>query len=109
MNTRAGARRVSRISQDYRGFTRRLGVSVTLDELARKLVDAVVETVGATGAIAYLPAAEGRGLRATGAGGDGYPAPTFAEDDQSLITALRARRTPLVLENGSTAAWRGSG
>ena len=112
MNPRADARRVSRISQDYRtrwlGFTRRLGVSVTLDELARKLVDAVVETVGATGAIVYLPDAEGRGLRATAAVGDGYPAPTFAEDDQSLITALRARRTPLVLENGSTAAWRGS-
>jgi GAF domain-containing protein len=112
MTARAGVRKVSRTSHDYRarwlGFTRRLGTFVTLDELAPRLADAVAETVGATGALLYLPRAGEDGLRAGAAVGTGYPAPTFLDHDRSLMTSLLARRTPLVLENGSTAAWRGS-
>ncbi len=112
MSARADARRISRTRHDYRarwrGFTRRLGTAVTLDELAPKLVDAVVETVGATGALLYLGDAGQGGLHPVAAAGTGYPAPTFADDAHSLAASLRARRSPLVLENGSTAAWRGS-
>jgi len=112
MSARPDARRTSRTRSDYRarwlGFTRRLGTAVTLDELAPKLVDAVVETVGATGALLYLGDAGKGGLHPVAAAGTGYPAPTFADETHSLAASLRARRSPLVLENGSTAAWRGS-
>jgi putative PEP-CTERM system histidine kinase len=111
MSARTGARRISQTRYDYRaqwvGFTRRLGSCVTLDELGPTLVDAVVETVGATGAALYLSDAGEGGLRAAAAVGTGYPAPTLA-GDHTLIAWLLARRTPLVLENGSTAAWHAS-
>ena len=112
MSARADARRISRTRYDYRarwlGFTRRLGTAVTLDELAPKLVDAVAETVGATGAILYFSDVGKDGLHPAAAVGTGYPAPMFADDTHSLTAALRARRSPFVLENGSAAAWRGS-
>ena len=110
MNARA--RRLSRDVHDYRarwrGFTRRLGACVTLDELAPKLAEAVAESVRATGVLVYLSHAADGELRAAAAVGTGYPAPTFPDDNRSLTASLLARRTPLVLENGSTAAWRGS-
>jgi hypothetical protein len=72
---------------DYRakwmGFTRRLGSSVTLDELAPKLLDAVVETLGAAGAVLYLSNVGDGGLRAAAAVGTGCPAPMLADDDHA--------------------------
>ena len=60
---------------DYRAkwmeFTRRLGSCGTLDELAPKLVEAVVETLGATGAVLYLSNSSDGGLRAAAAIGTG--------------------------------------
>ena len=109
MSRRAGVSRVPRTGDDSRAlwvsFTRRLGSSVALDELAPKLVEAVAETVGATGAILYLAEAGEAGLRAAAAVGAGCPAPTLARD-HALNASLDAPGTPLVLENGSTAAWR---
>ena len=94
---------------DYRAkwmeFTRRLGSCGTLDELAPKLVEAVVETLGATGAVLYLSNSGDGGLRAAAAVGTGCPAPTLADDDHAPFAPLLAGRAPLVLENGSAAAW----
>ena len=106
MSTRAGARMVIRSKYDYRAqwvsFARRLSSCVTLDELAPKLVDAVMDAVGATGVILYL--SDPDGLRAAAAVGSEYPAPALADDDHALIGSISGRRSPLVLENG----WRGS-
>jgi signal transduction histidine kinase len=112
MSTRADISRRSRVRHDYRArwlvFTRRLGVAVTVDELGPKLVNAVIETLGATGALLYLADAGQGGIRPAAAVGTGYPVPTFDDDANALIASIRARRNPLVLENGSTTAWRGS-
>ena len=112
MSARADLHRASRRRQDSRArwltFTRRLGAAVTVDELAPKLVNAGVETLGATGAIVYLVDPGQGGIQPAAAVGTGYPAPTFADDALVLIASIRARRSPLVLENGSTTAWRGS-
>jgi GAF domain-containing protein len=86
-------------------FTRRLGSCVTLDELAPTLVDAVVETLGVAGAVLYLAYAGDGGLRAAAAIGTGCPAPTLADDDHAPFAPLLAGRAPVVLENGSAAAW----
>ena len=94
---------------DYRAkwmeFTRRLGSCVTLDELAPKLVDAAAETLGAAGAVLYLAKAGAGGLRAIAAVGAGCPAPAVADDDHAPFAPLLAGREPVVLENGSAAAW----
>jgi putative PEP-CTERM system histidine kinase len=112
MSARPDLHRASSRRQDSRArwltFTRRLGAAATVDELAPKLVNAVVETVGATGAIVYLVDPGQGGIQPAAAVGTGYPAPTFADDALVLIASIRARRSPLVLENGSTTAWRGS-
>ncbi|MGH7347153.1 MAG: ATP-binding protein [Candidatus Rokuibacteriota bacterium] len=106
MSARAGARMIFRSKYDYRAqwvsFTRRLYSCVTLDELAPKLVDAVMDAIGATGAILYL--SDAVGLRAAAAVGTAYPAPVLGDDDHALIVSISGRRTPLVLEHG----WRGS-
>ena len=86
-------------------FTRRLGSCVTLDELAPKLVDAAAETLGAAGAVLYLSNAGAGGLRAVAAVGTGCPAPAVADDDHAPFAPLLAGRAPVVLENGSAAAW----
>jgi GAF domain-containing protein len=94
---------------DYRAtwmaFTRRLGTCLTLDELAPKLVEAVVEALGATGAVLYLSSAHDGGLRAAAAVGTGCPASALTDDDHAPFAPLLAGRAPLVLENGSAAAW----
>jgi GAF domain-containing protein len=94
---------------DYRAkwmeFTRRLGSCATLDELAPKLVDAAAETLGAAGAVLYLSNAGASGLRAVAAVGTGCPAPAVADDDHAPFAPLLAGRAPVVLENGSAAAW----
>jgi GAF domain-containing protein len=94
---------------DYRAkwmeFTRRLGSCATLDELAPRLVDAVVETLGAAGAVLYLATHGDSGLRAAAAVGTGCPAPTLADDDHAPFAPLLAGRAPVVLANGSAAAW----
>src|SRR5258705_7332134 len=86
-------------------FTRRLGSCVTLDELAPTLVDAVVETLGAAGAVLYLANSGDGGLRAAAAVSPGCPAPTLAGDDQAPFPPLLAGRAPDVLAHGSAAAW----
>jgi signal transduction histidine kinase len=94
---------------DYRAkwmeFTRRLGPCATLDELAPRLVDATVETLGASGAVLYLSTRGDGGLRAAAAVGTGCPAPILADDDHAPFAPLLTRRAPVVLENGSAAAW----
>ena len=94
---------------DYRSkwmeFTRRLGSCVTLDELAPKVVDAVAEMLGAAGAVLYLSNPGAGGLRAVAAVGTGRPAPAVADDDHAPFAPLLAGRAPVVLENGSAAAW----
>jgi GAF domain-containing protein len=94
---------------DYRAtwmaFTRRLVACLTLDELAPRLVEAVVEALGATGAVLYLSSARDGGLRAAAAVGTGCPAPTLTDDDHAPFAPLLAGRAPVVLENGSAAAW----
>src|SRR2546427_12317389 len=74
---------------------------MTLGDLAPHLLGSVVETVGATAAVLYLKNADG-GHQAAAAVGARRPAQTLAED-HPLITSLRTRRAPLVLENGSAA------
>src|SRR2546426_5764265 len=76
---------------------------MTLGDLAPHLLGSVVETVGATAAVLYLKNAAG-GHQAAAAVGARRPAQTLAED-HPLITSLRTRRAPLVLENGSAAPW----
>ena len=94
---------------DYRAkwmeFTRRLGSCATLEELAPRLVDATVETLGATGAVLYLAHGADGGLRAAAAVGTGCPAPILTDDDHAPFAPLLAGRAPVVLENGSAAAW----
>jgi GAF domain-containing protein len=94
---------------DYRAkwmeFTRRLGSCVTLDELAPALVGAAAETLGAAGAVLYLSNAGAGPLRAVAAVGTGCPAPAVADDDHAPFAPLLAGRAPVVLENGSAAAW----
>jgi GAF domain-containing protein len=85
--------------------TRRLESGVTLDELAPKLVDAAVQVLGATGAVLYLSEPGDGGLRAAAAVGTGCPAPTLADDDHAPFGPLLLGRAPVVLENGSAAAW----
>src|SRR5437879_1218246 len=109
MAARVGARKLARRKYDYRAqwvsFTKRLGSLVTLDDLTPRLVGTVVETVGAPGGALYLhDVGEGR-HHATAAVGMVCPVPTLAKD-HPLIASLRARRSPLVLEQGAIAAWR---
>src|SRR3989442_14658535 len=73
---------------------------MTLGDLAPHLLGSVVETVGATAAVLYLKNAADGGHQAAAAVGARRPAQTLAED-HPLITSLRTRRAPLVLENGS--------
>ena len=82
----------------------RLGSCVTLAELAPKLVDAAVEILGASGAVLYLAEADG-GLHAAAAVGTGCPAPTLTDDDHAPFAPLLLGHAPVVLENGSAAAW----
>jgi putative PEP-CTERM system histidine kinase len=77
---------------------------MTLGDLAPHLLGSVVETVGATAAILYLKNPADGGHQATTAVGARRPAQTLAAD-HPLITSLRTRRAPLVLENGSAAPW----
>lgn len=84
--------------------TSRLESSVTLDELAPKLVDAAVEVLGASGAVLYLAEPDG-GLHAAAAVGTGCPAPTLTDDDHAPFAPLLLGHAPVVLENGSAAAW----
>ena len=84
--------------------TSRLRSCPTLAELAPELVDSVVAVLGATGAVLYLADPDG-GLRAAAAVGTGCPAPTLADDDHAPFAPLLLGRTPVVLENGSAAAW----
>lgn len=85
--------------------TSRLDSCVTLDELAPKLVDAVGQVLGATGAVLYLADPGDGGLRAAAAVGTGCPAPTHADDDHAPFVPLLRGQAPVVLENGSAAAW----
>ena len=85
--------------------TSRLESCVTLDELAPKLVDAVGQVLGATGAVLYLADPGDGGLRAAAAVGTGCPAPTLADDDHAPFVPLLRGHAPVVLENGSAAAW----
>jgi GAF domain-containing protein len=82
----------------------RLGSCVTLAELAPKLVDATVEILGASGAVLYLAETDG-GLHAAAAVGTGCPAPTLTDDDHAPFAPLLLGHAPVVLENGSAAAW----
>jgi len=84
--------------------TSRLGSCVTLDELAPKLVDAAVEVLDASGAVLYLAEPDG-GLHAAAAVGTGCPAPTLTDDDHAPFAPLLLGHTPVVLQNGSAAAW----
>jgi signal transduction histidine kinase len=84
--------------------TSRLGSCVTLDELAPKLVDGAVEVLGACGAVLYLAEPDG-GLHAAAAVGTGCPAPTLTDDDHAPFAPLLLGHAPVVLENGSAAAW----
>ena len=84
--------------------TSRLGSCVALDELAPQLVDAAVEVLGASGAVLYLAEADG-GLQAAAAVGTGCPAPTLTDDDHAPFAPLLLGHDPVVLENGSAAAW----
>ena len=86
-------------------LARRLGSCVTIDELAPKLVEAVAEALGATGAVLYLSDPGADNLRAAAAIGTGRPAPTLADDDHAPFAPLLAGPVPVVLENGSAAAW----
>jgi GAF domain-containing protein len=85
--------------------TSRLRSCPTLAELASELVDTAVSVLGATGAVLYLTDPDG-GLHAAAAVGTGCPAPTLADDDHAPFAPLLLGRTPVVLENGSAAAWR---
>jgi GAF domain-containing protein len=85
--------------------TSRLESCVTLDELTPKLVDAVGRVLGATGAVLYLADPGDGGLRAAAAVGTGCPAPTLADDDHAPFVPLLRGHAPVVLENGSAAAW----
>src|SRR2546427_799955 len=76
---------------------------MTLGDLAPHLLGSVVETGGAPGAVLYSKKAAG-GHQGGAAVGARRPAQTLAED-HPLITSLRTRRAPLVLENGSAAPW----
>ena len=84
--------------------TSRLGSCATLDGLAPKLVDAAVEVLSASGAVLYL-AEPGGGLRAAAAVGTGCPAPTLTDDDHAPFAPVLLGHAPVVLENGSAAAW----
>ena len=84
--------------------TSRLGSCVTLDELAPKLVDTAVDVLGASGAVLYLAEPDG-GLHAAAAVGTGCPAPTLTDDDHAPFAPLLLGHAPVVLENGSAAAW----
>src|SRR5215470_12173311 len=84
--------------------TSRLGACVTLDELAPKLVDTAVDVLGASGAVLYLEEPDG-GLHAAAAVGTGCPAPTLTDDDHAPFAPLLLGHAPVVLENGSAAAW----
>ncbi|HEY7540076.1 MAG TPA: GAF domain-containing protein [Methylomirabilota bacterium] len=77
---------------------------MTLDELAPKLVDGAVEVLGASGAVLYLAEPDG-GLHAAAAVGTGCPAPTLTDDDHAPFAPLLLGHAPVVLENGSAAAW----
>ena len=85
--------------------TSRLESCVTLDEVASKLVDAVGQVLGATGAVLYLADPGDGGLRAAAAVGTGCPAPTLADDDHAPFVPLLRGQAPVVLENSSAAAW----
>jgi GAF domain-containing protein len=85
--------------------TRRLESCATLDELGTQLVDAAVQVLGATGAVLYLSDPGDGGLRAAAAVGTGCPAPTLTDDDHAPFAPLLLGRAPVVLENGSAAAW----
>src|SRR6266850_1260122 len=75
--------------------TSRLESCVTLDEVASKLVDAVGQVLGATGAVLYLADPGDGGLRAAAAVGTGCPAPTLADDDHAPFVPLRWRDEPI--------------
>ena len=98
--------------------TSRLESCVTLDELAPKLVDAVGQVLGATGAVLYLADPGDGGLRAAAAVGTGCPAPTLADDDHAPFVPLLRGHAPvvrerlgrrLVLADGSAGVHRGVG
>src|SRR5262249_5285193 len=63
-----------------------------------------VAVLGATGAVLYLADPDG-GLHAVVAVGSGCPAPTLADDDHAPFAPLLLGRRPVILENGSGAAW----
>ena len=84
--------------------TSRLRSCPTLAELAHELVDTAGAVLGATGAVLYLADPDGA-LHAVAAVGTGCPAPTLADDDHAPFAPLLVGRTPVVLENGSAAAW----
>lgn len=96
-----------RSKYDYReqwaNFTARLGSLVTLEESTPQLLGAIIEAVGATAGLLFLKDRDGR-YHATTAVGTQRLAAHLAED-HSVIASLRARRSPLVLENGSAGAW----
>ena len=100
---------ISPSQRDHRAkwmeFTRRLEARVTLDELAPKLVETAAKALGATGAVLYLADPGDGGLRAAAAIGTGCPAPILADDDHAPFAPLLVGRAPVVLENGSAAAW----
>lgn len=102
------ARNFYRSKYDYRvqwvNSTKRLASLVTLEELATPLLGTVVETVGATAGVLYLSEAGEGGFHAAAAVGTRRPARTLPPN-HPLIAALGARRDPLLLENGSAAAW----
>ncbi len=100
---------ISPSQRDHRAkwmeFTRRLGACVTLEELAPKLVETAAKALAATGAVLYLSDPGDGGLRAAAAIGTGCPAPTLADDDHAPFAPLLVGPAPVVLENGSAAAW----
>jgi hypothetical protein len=99
--------------------TSRLESCATLDELAPKLVDAVGQVLGATGAVLYLADPGDGGLRAAAAVGTGCPGADTCRRRSRAVRAApagaRARGTRerlgrrLVLADGSAGVHRGVG
>jgi putative PEP-CTERM system histidine kinase len=95
-----------RSKYDYReqwiAFTKRLGSLISLQELGPQLVGAVTDAIGAARGVLYLANERDGRYQLLGAV-EMDRAPQFLEADAPLITALRAERRPVVIENGSAA------
>lgn len=80
--------------EQWRSFTARLGSLLTVEQSAPQVVQAIVEAVGATDAVLYLDAADGRYRHAASVGAV-TPLPTL-DAEAPLLARFRERRPLLV-------------